>query len=115
MSERERGTDRVVESTTGERFLGRGEAGGRGERAVCVGVSKCVCACGWVDYVCMGVCVCVKELGECGVKFVCDSQSEFDFNFREQPNDANRKCDKTRDLFKRKVSMFGFFFISTDK
>lgn len=60
MSERERGTDRVVESTTGERFLGRGEAGGRGERAVCVGVSKCVCACVWVDYVCMGVCVCER-------------------------------------------------------
>lgn len=77
---------------------------------MCVGVSKCVCACGWVDYVYMGVCVCVKELGECGVKFVCDSQSEFDFNFREQPNDANRKCDKTRDLFKRKVLVSFFFY-----
>lgn len=43
VSEREGGTDRVVESTTGERYLGRGEAGGRGERAVCVWVSLSVC------------------------------------------------------------------------
>lgn len=63
---------------------------------------------------CVWVCVCVKELGECGVKFVCDSQSEFDFNFREQPNDANRKCDKTRDFLSEKF-WFHFFFISTDK